>query len=675
MSNWFENIIRKHYKEKFNRINNLSDNYTVLNFDIYQDTISAQVSTFINLHSVYITFKPFTNSEKTKLNKLTQNQDVILSILKNEFPSQLSDCGIKIYPDSMDDFYIECGCGDNSGYCGEVICVFKHLLDLMEKNPLLIFSLKGFDLKNTIQYPVKSIKDIFSHNFKENNNSNLKDLYGINCFLLDNYSDKEDLVFIYRRLFKTLVNFIEDFSNSPSYRNFINLNHFKEYALNYKLFYKKWGDIENISFDIDSNYKMSNSGRITDEMRLFSFLMELVQIDYKDSNTVKFLIEILKLTLKLVENTAIIPELIKLSHEKITVRWIPAFFDSAILKLCKSYYSMCPDNFITFNGGEISKENQVIILISLIMKGFINYILKNNPNNKLNSIMNGFAFELMFNKPVKFNTPSRMKTIRYISRNLSPFHMRELPFTYVFLVHNYEDILELELKILENGVYKTLDEVTYDKLLYVEFIYNIFSSFDIENQLYKNIILNKKRFLKFKNSIQPIFNYLNVEVESSFDVSQANLKLKLDIGLEHEDYFTLKDFNNFQWKVAIDDEEVSIDEFNEICSKDLNSLIKLNDKYYFIDRKKAEAIKNDLVFLPNDFESFELLQISLLERYKNLKIDVDEKFKNLLNFSNITHSPHQLNGELRQYQQVGFSWLIQNIKSGFGSILADDMGL
>ena len=63
MSNWFENIIRKHYKEKFNRINNLSDNYTVLNFDIYQDTISAQVSTFINLHSVYITFKPFTNSK------------------------------------------------------------------------------------------------------------------------------------------------------------------------------------------------------------------------------------------------------------------------------------------------------------------------------------------------------------------------------------------------------------------------------------------------------------------------------------------------------------------------------------------------------------------------------------------------------------------------------------
>ena len=34
-----------------------------------------------------------------------------------------------------------------------------------------------------------------------------------------------------------------------------------------------------------------------------------------------------------------------------------------------------------------------------------------------------------------------------------------------------------------------------------------------------------------------------------------------------------------------------------------------------------------------------------------------------------------MTGELRPYQKIGYSWLIQNIRYKFGSILADDMGL
>ena len=34
-----------------------------------------------------------------------------------------------------------------------------------------------------------------------------------------------------------------------------------------------------------------------------------------------------------------------------------------------------------------------------------------------------------------------------------------------------------------------------------------------------------------------------------------------------------------------------------------------------------------------------------------------------------------LNAKLRPYQEIGFSWLLQNINLGFGSVLADDMGL
>lgn len=51
------------------------------------------------------------------------------------------------------------------------------------------------------------------------------------------------------------------------------------------------------------------------------------------------------------------------------------------------------------------------------------------------------------------------------------------------------------------------------------------------------------------------------------------------------------------------------------------------------------------------------------------------KFKKLIKEAKIYNAPESLTGELRPYQKIGYSWLIQNIKYKFGCILADDMGL
>ena len=59
-----------------------------------------------------------------------------------------------------------------------------------------------------------------------------------------------------------------------------------------------------------------------------------------------------------------------------------------------------------------------------------------------------------------------------------------------------------------------------------------------------------------------------------------------------------------------------------------------------------------------------------------LKIPSDYKrFKKEINEAKIYDAPKSLTGELRPYQKIGYSWLVQNIQHRFGSILADDMGL
>ena len=69
-----------------------------------------------------------------------------------------------------------------------------------------------------------------------------------------------------------------------------------------------------------------------------------------------------------------------------------------------------------------------------------------------------------------------------------------------------------------------------------------------------------------------------------------------------------------------------------------------------------------------DLESQDLVK-------KHLNAKDFAKFKKLISKTTLYNVPESLTGELRPYQKIGYSWLVQNIRYGFGSILADDMGL
>lgn len=61
---------------------------------------------------------------------------------------------------------------------------------------------------------------------------------------------------------------------------------------------------------------------------------------------------------------------------------------------------------------------------------------------------------------------------------------------------------------------------------------------------------------------------------------------------------------------------------------------------------------------------------------KHLKNPKDyARFQKLIKQTTVYNPPKSLTGELRPYQKIGYSWLVQNIRFQFGSILADDMGL
>ena len=653
MDNWLEELVGKYYKTNSKVLDVVKIFFTIIEFEKRNNTIYATVSKAGDYNFINITFKPFSNSEKRKFGEFINNNNVSYNILRNIVPSELLDVGVEIFPTSIEDFHVECKCGDNSELCMDAIAVLNKLREVCNEDISFIFELRGFDFKNQYKFPIQSIEDIFTHNFKENSSCEFHNLFIPNSNLLNDYDNENNLVYICDNLFVCLIEQIVYFSKNK-------FNYFKK------------SKFDKLSFDLNSDYCISRLQNISDEKSLFSFLMqsnhsdEILYLDYWQ--------DILNLTFRLIKYRAIIPQIFFISDDKVKIRWVPAFYDCGVLNLCKSFYSDCPPDMITFNGEAISKENQLIIAVSIIMKGFIDWCIQKGKLSDLKTQMHHFTYELFFENALELKTSRRISIANQIAGNLSVFHMKELNFKYLLKVTGDIGLLKANLYVVRDGKRIDISDAESDELLYAKHVYRLFSNQNIPNNLFKEISMTQEMFSKFLKNIKPLLEYINVDVKIPFEVYEGNLKLKLDFDIENDDFFTLSDFNEFNWSVDINGEMLSVDDFKEIASHD-NSLIQINGNYYSFNKNRIKLFKNDLIFLPTNFESHELLQIALLGSYNNLKFDVSDKFKNMIDFSSHINVPDNLNGSLRHYQEIGYSWLVQNIKSGFGSILADDMGL
>lgn len=676
MRTWFEKLIRKYYKN-LGFVNVLTKSDNVSDLKIENNTVSAKILGGDSPQHCEIRFKKFSEDEKARLNEIVKKPVVSYKLSNNVFPVELLDSGVNIFPESPDDFSVKCSCGEEFGVCGDVIYLLQVLSRLMDENQVLILMLRGFDFKKREFVHIKFIDEIFSHNFRDKDfdSADLNDVNSV--FLRDIGSSSLSLDAIYTVVFKLLNDELTKILGNPNYREYIKFKHFKSPNFHRKdlieLFEKKWGNPENISFNIDSDYEMSHLGYIKNPKFLFAYLMEMSQfldVTTFDYNIFYFL-DLLILTFSLLKKGAIVPQIFKLDNFNYTIRWIPAFYKGDILEECRQYYNGCPDDLITYNRRKISRENQVIIAVSLIMKGFIDYYIERYGAFKFKSYFTEPMYQLFFGEPLEMSTSGEL--INSVAQKISVFEMDETNFHYHMVLDDSDEGMYLELKIDNGDELKSLEDADWEELRFVKNIYDLFAEFGIDNRLCERIFLDYDDYRMFKYHIEPLFKYLNVNYEMLFEVQDVKLKLKLDLTMGDES-FNFNNLKNYEWKVLVGDDTISIDEFNRIY-KHLDSLVKINGNYYSVDKHRLNVFQGNIFFLPTNLETNELLQISLMERYRNLKFESDSKLKELTECSRIVGDIDGLNAKLRHYQKIGVSWLLQNINAGFGSILADDMGL
>ena len=239
-------------------------------------------------------------------------------------------------------------------------------------------------------------------------------------------------------------------------------------------------------------------------------------------------------------------------------------------------------------------------------------------------------------KTIDINSHNRARLVNDLSFKFSIFQIYNLPFKFTAAIKHENDKFNLRLKLKNN------DEWDFTKLCYVSQILTIFKKFDLNLNLSKNVIFNSEFFLKFINKFKPILEFIGVEVDIPFRFEVGNLRFKLDLNIEDNSYFKFDDLKEYEWKISVNDEVISIDEFNELYDAD-SKLIEINGNFYEVDMVKMKAIKDSIVFLPQNLESNELLQISLLEQYRNIKFAADDNFKSFVNAESVIEVPKFLN--------------------------------
>ena len=246
--------------------------------------------------------------------------------------------------------------------------------------------------------------------------------------------------------------------------------------------------------------------------------------------------------------------------------------------------------------------------------------------------------ETVFGKPTEFVTSIVEKQLNYAIKY------------YPELENLFDEDNNLQLKLNVNEVYKVMANTAY----YL-------------NKAGIELVLPDD----FGNIVVPRAS-INARVKAG---REAELQELLNFGANS---MNLHSMFEFDYKIAIGDEKISVEEFENLV-KNSKGLVAYKNMYILVEEAEAKALI-DKVKNPSteNLTRAELLHAALSGNIKDYEFDYDTAFANILKdltkIQEVT-VPETLNGSLRPYQEKGLRWLYTNTVKGFGTCIADDMGL
>ncbi|MBQ6220337.1 MAG: DEAD/DEAH box helicase [Methanosphaera sp.] len=710
----------------------------VYDIQIDKNIVKSKVKgKYLDYYNTSIQFDSFTEKEKTIiLETIKESPSILSALLNHELPPELYEIlkqkGVEVFPTSVDDITCSCNCPDYAYICKHVAGLLYMISHEVDKDPFEVFKLQNCNLLELLDYEessgnIKKTSDLFTNedNIEEINDttldfSKIPDLLdNILNFLTDNpFFYEKDFKAVLSNVYKAMARYTKSVDNyERSDYNYNDVVIFKDFSYEkYKgknddeeayekwvedRFLSKWGkpnQWENVTIDIDDDYNINqiNTGFNTpfnqhaDNKTLFYFFMELMDSPKNKYNTdIQYLNTLFEFSIELIKKHAIIPELFE-NDGTYYIRWIPALFDKNIQENINKLVINCPEKLITYNHEQIPKKDQIITAISLFIKGYLYHYLRYGSSNVVRKLYDNPVFKVFYCEGQRFEKFSQQGYEKLINQWLSKFilNSREyklyLVITEEFSSYEVAIMVSIEDEAMQNinkAIENCKDINLKTQLLSDTYVINeVYPKINKSIHLNENLELDLEEFSDFFINILPLFEMLGITIILPKNLQKIFVpKLTLDIESTKNDksYITFNDLTKFDWKIHIGKQEYTTEEFKNL-SEQSRGLVKIANNYVLLNEDATKTLIKQIDKLPEKLNKHELMKAMLSGEYKEAEVNIDNNIKEMIN--NIkenkeTTIPESVTAKLREYQKIGYSWLVQNINVGFGSILADDMGL
>ncbi len=446
--------------------------------------------------------------------------------------------------------------------------------------------------------------------------------------------------------------------------------------------------------------------------------------------SVRYLHLLLQVAFYLVRTGAIYPQVFWIGKDVAQMRWLPAEMLPEILYIVADLEVSAPRNLAwTSKDEELFEiaepaEHILSLFISQLLKFARTYKtpLKTNHGNLLSFFFDSVSGKLANNAHA---IPGK------IQQWLSVYSSLGCRTQILFVCYESGDDVALEVFVLdedgtsasaaENAAKRTplseLFENNDSRLLSILSVLNGiadgFKPLDeyLERRASSPILMRGAELLEFLQDCLKKLELFGIKTEipkNLLNIGKPKPKMRLQ-GSMSFGAFTAGDLLDFDWEIAIGDENISAKEFLELAEK-ADRLLKYKSSYVQVTEQDLQSIRdkiegksdesakkgkgkkaaedtaengdNDDEILEEDsapeITQAKLVQACFTGECDNIPVEMASDFKQQFEAWRAETEiplPENLNATLRPYQMRGYSWMYKNLQIGFGCILADDMGL
>lgn len=681
-----ENIDR--YTNRLPRGKSYAGGGKVLKIEIKDGFLLSQVSgTYV--YDQKFNLVSFSEKEMNMIESILRTRsDLSSQLLMGNFPVELKEIfdnlEINFFPEKWSDINSSCTCPDKANPCKHLASVFYVIANEIDKDPLLLFELKGMKRERVLEildyketsHDIKLHNDIQQYGKVISEPELYTEKYNI-CRFID-MLPKNDFFYegSFGSLLKDFYNCFYDINFESSEENYM---HFENTSVNCRFYDGKF------KFYIEDKYLNENDEKLKKEItpKEFFGIMEnqsFYNFD-RDGKYTYFIKKLMIFVINILMSNSFIPYPQKINEKDFIIKYKIIFHNESIKNYYKYLCSLYPGGFVSWRNKYPAVEDSVDILTDIIIKYFTEKYFK---------VSEGRIENVFFrNKVFTVDGFQDNQVYTNIKNYFEPLCLREGKFRITVKIGEHSNTIcsvELFAEDKTDGKSYQLKDYTGENNDGNENILKQISVISSNSVIFSDIFSKNKKFIKFSEigdfifEIKSVMNLLDGKIilpQKISDMKTPELYIKISASNSEEiKTNNLSECIKIKYYIKIDREEIEPQKLIRKVEEN-RGLVNLNNNYILISSAEINKISKAMYDTDN-LNNTEIMKILLSGEYMGIKVITDNNIKifvdNLTRIESVK-LPQNLKGELRNYQKKGFRWIWTNLSKGFNVCIADDMGL